>query len=315
MKLELMLDSGAFSAHSQGTPIILEDYANYILDDHGMWDVVASLDVIPRTLDPKHIARAADQGWENWVELKRLLKPVGIEPIHTFHFGEPIWVLERLKNECEYFALGGFAKKKLEDKAAWLDSIMPLLVDDEGWPTHRLHGFGATSVEIMDRFPFASVDSTSWIATGRFGAAFLTGNLMGRKITFSEKSRVKNKPWHYYTSLSPSDRKAVDEFLLTQTYAGIDGDPTLPMNKRILWFPGMTPRMLAECYCLTCNKPVSEDGRSKFESAVRPTCCAQPVMNIDYVQRDALNIRYFLEYERNREIRPWNPRRPGQAAG
>jgi hypothetical protein len=226
-----------------------------------------------------------------------LLKPVGIEPIHTYHFGEPVAILKKLMNECEYFALGGFATTKSEDKDAWLDSIMPLLVD-KGRPTHKLHGFGTTSVEIMDRYPFHSVDSSSWLEIGRFGAAKLTGNLMGRQIIFSEKNLAQNKPGHY-TSLSPSDRKAVDEFLLTQDYVTVLGDPTIPLGDRLIWKTGMTARMLAAIYCLTCGKVLDSKRFMRKGSA----CCADPIMNLDYAQRDILNLRFFLQYERTRQVR------------
>src|SRR5438876_489642 len=86
-RFELMLDSGAFSAHSRNLKIDIDEYAAFILKHSAALKVVVNLDVIPGTpgtkklnTDPQKAERAAAEGWENWQYLTKKLAPTGITP-------------------------------------------------------------------------------------------------------------------------------------------------------------------------------------------------------------------------------------------
>jgi hypothetical protein len=44
------------------------------------------------------------------------------------------------------------------------------LTGKDGMPLLKVHGFGLTSIRVMTQFPWYSVDSTSWVMFGRYGA-------------------------------------------------------------------------------------------------------------------------------------------------
>lgn len=148
----ILIDSGAFSAHNAGIEISLSDYMNFIREV----DVknYAGLDVI---FNP-----------EKTFENIQIMKSEGLNPIPTFHMGSEIKYLERLM-DFDYIALGGMVKNSnIHD---WLMGVFNFIMLNK--PTMKVHGFGLTSVSICEVFPWESVDSTSWHNIGRNGFVVL----------------------------------------------------------------------------------------------------------------------------------------------
>ena len=282
---KFMLDSGAFSAHSRGIDIDLQEYADFVVKHSDAFNTVVNLDVIPGkpgtglNRDPKEAERAAEASWRNWVDLTAALKSTGIVPIPVYHLGENRKWLTRMMDETGYIAIGGSRHGTSQDRIAWLDSLMPALTDDQGYPSRKFHGLAATSLEIMSRYPFYSVDSTSWLQTGLRGAILIPRGVLGpreREIVFSDDPRaLHNRTADHFRSLGRVEREPVVRYLASKN---------------------MTPRMLAEKFCLTCG--------TTFKRTPL-TCCAAPEPNIDYMRRDEMNIAAWLEIERSLEPRPW----------
>lgn len=285
-RVEVMLDSGAFSAHSRGIAIDLQEYADFIIKYAGVFDVVANLDVIPGppgskelNHDPKEAERAAEMGRRNWLDLRVALKPVGIKPIPVYHLGEPIKWLKKMIDETDYIGLGGLRHGTLDDKVEWLDSLMPHLTDGKGRPKVKFHGFAATSLEIMRRYPFQSVDSTTWLQVSKRGAILIPPGILGsrqREIVFSDDPRsLHNLSREHFRSLATVEREAMMCYLASK---------------------GVTPRMLAEKFCRSCGKTVKK----------KPlTCCRTPEASSDYTHRNVMNIHAWRSIERSLEPRPW----------
>ena len=237
MKLEVMLDSGAFTVWKRGTSIDLHAYANFIIKHKDVWTTVVSLDVIPGRYGgppptPGEAERAAQQGWKNFYELKRLLEPHGITPIHVFHRGENLEHLRRLVDECEYFGLAPKVDAPTAVRAAFLDECMPLVTDDDGFPIRRFHGFGVgPETGLIPRYPFYSVDSSSWQQTGRFGSVYIPEY---GQVAFSARSSKRLKFGQHFDSYPATDREVIAAYLQSK---GISD-----------------PRMLREDYCLCCGK-------------------------------------------------------------
>jgi hypothetical protein len=57
------------------------------------------------------------------------------------------------------------------------------------WPV-KVHGFGVNSMEIWKRFPFYSVDATSWLMGGKFRRLIKFKN--GKLVAFNKRSSEKN---------------------------------------------------------------------------------------------------------------------------
>src|SRR5205807_7635617 len=142
-------------------------YVKFILRTADAWTTVFNLDVIPgkpgEVPTPAEAERAAEIGWDNYCELKKALAPHGITPIHVFHRGDNFKWLKRLVDECEFFGLAPKTDGSTAVRMNWLDRCMPYVTDDNGWPTHKLHGFGIGVPELIYRYPWYSVDSASWI--------------------------------------------------------------------------------------------------------------------------------------------------------
>jgi len=82
----------------------------------------------------------------------------------------------------------------------------------------RVHGFAMTKAEVIQKYPFYSIDSSSWKACVRFGHGMVTEGLNTRYIKFKQKKSVlkttrlrdisaligENKKEQYYSRLSLS---------------------------------------------------------------------------------------------------------------
>ena len=156
---KVFLDSGAFSAFSLGVDVSLEDYAAFC---HKNADIILMPSVLDAIGDPDG----------TWVNQKRL-EDLGVACLPCYHFGEPEAVLEYYLEHYDYITIGGMVPISSPNLKRWLDRIWPdHLLDSNGQPRAKIHGFGLTSPELMERYPWYSVDSSSWVQIASFGAVF-----------------------------------------------------------------------------------------------------------------------------------------------
>ena len=80
-KVNLFLDSGAFSAFTQGAEINIVDYIAFIKKNKKYIETYAVLDVIG----------SAEKTWEN----QRIMEKAGLSPLPCFHFGEGVKWLKK----------------------------------------------------------------------------------------------------------------------------------------------------------------------------------------------------------------------------
>ncbi len=206
-KIDLFLDSGAFSAFTQGIQIDIQEYIDFIKEHEDVLDVYANLDVIG----------SAEGTWKN----QRIMERAGLNPLPCFHYGEDLKWLKRYINKYEYIALGGMVPISTPQLAIWLDDIFSQYIcDEEGMPKVKIHGFGLTSLKLLLRYPWYSVDSTSWVVTGRMGSILVPKRINGQwdflkepyKITMSSRSPNKKKG-EYIEALSPTIKKLVLDYI------------------------------------------------------------------------------------------------------
>ena len=107
-RLELMLDSGAYTAWTQNAVIDLDAYAAFICDHVDDLDVVVNLDVLPgrwgHMSSQTDIEKSAQAGWENWQTLTKKV-PDRLRPMHVFHQGESWSWLTRLMDYAELIGI------------------------------------------------------------------------------------------------------------------------------------------------------------------------------------------------------------------
>ncbi len=161
----VFLDSGAWSAFTQGVPIDLEKYAAFIRRFGHWFEAYSNLDDMT---DP---ART----WDN----QRRLEDLGLAPIPVFHTGEPFTWLERYIERYRYIALG-----KIIPHTANRRAIVPWICKAFKLAGGRavFHGFGCTNWQLVCMFPWYSVDSSSWGASFRYGIVPLFDDRRGRFV-------------------------------------------------------------------------------------------------------------------------------------
>lgn len=146
---EAFIDSGAFSAASLKVNIDIDDYCEFIIKTGAT--VYAGLDVIG---DAKATAKNVDY-------MERVHK---LSPIPTFHMGSKLDDLKELM-DYPYIALGGLVFSK--NITNHCDRVWGYILNNN--PKLRVHGFGLTNLEMMARYPWYSVDSSSYKSCRRFG--------------------------------------------------------------------------------------------------------------------------------------------------
>lgn len=170
IKKQIFLDSGAFTAFTQGTKIDIDDYIKVIKESNV--SLYACLDVIG--------------DWRATKKNQEYMESQGLEPLPTFHYQSPLSELRRLCNKYDYIALGGLVPLAMKRKVmcSWLDKCWKVIFEEsvkKGKPLTKVHGFGVNSFFIWDKYPFYSVDATSWVVGGRFRKVikFQNNKIMG----------------------------------------------------------------------------------------------------------------------------------------
>ena len=161
----------------------------------------ACLDCIPgeigKVATTKQRQDAAEITWENYLYMKR----EGLDPIPVFHYGEDFRYLERMLDAgCEYIGIGGLVSVPGPNRRDWLDRVFLRITDDAGKPIVKTHGFGMTSVSLIFRYPWHSVDSTSWIKTTSMGAVYFPARRDGEFVFDETPSTI------FVSNLNPGQK-------------------------------------------------------------------------------------------------------------
>lgn len=200
---KIFLDSGAFSAYTLGAKIHLPTYVDYIkrnIDILRVEDGVLMAAVLDGIGDPLETYR-------NQLSMEAL----GVKPMPCFHAGEDERYLEWYIQNYDYISLGGMVGSSTKQLMLWLDRVWDkYLVDGSGRPRIKVHGFGITSIPIMERYPWWSCDSSSWIQAGSFGS-IVTPEF--GPIAISDKSPQRHDAGMHLSTLTPAEQDKVLESL------------------------------------------------------------------------------------------------------
>jgi len=193
----LILDSGAFSVWSKGDTVDIDKYADFCLGvrkilPEGISLYVTNLDVLPGKFGvrPTDFERedSAQRGFDNML----YLESKGLKVIHVFHQHEDMKWLDKIRNHTDYMGISPANDVSMKEKLYWLNDVFSIIKD-----TIKTHGFAVTSHEQLYRYPFYSVDSSSWTAPARFGRIpiFLDDFTM-KSIEYKDREDVL-KYWDY----------------------------------------------------------------------------------------------------------------------
>ena len=138
-------------------------YAEFVTEHAVCIDHYANVDVIG---DP-------DLTWRN----QEWLEEQGLEPVPVVHYrtDKEKWLRHYLDNGYDYIGLGGLVGSTRFDTCLdWIDGCFHIICDNKDkLPSVRVHGFGVTSFKLLLRYPWYSVDSTSWTKAGAFGNLYV----------------------------------------------------------------------------------------------------------------------------------------------
>lgn len=181
---KVFLDSGAFSAFSKGAKVDLPRYCDYI---HANKDIVEVASVLDGIGDP-------ELTWQNQWQMEQR----GTNPLPCFHYGEDTAYLDHYVANYDYITLGGMVPVSTQQLYHWLDRMWAEhLTDEHGKPLVKVHGFGLTSIPLMAKYPWYSVDSSSWVQISSNGSIILDG---GRTLSVSSNApSIKMKGQHFQT--------------------------------------------------------------------------------------------------------------------
>lgn len=195
--VRVFLDSGAFSAFTKGVEVDLPAYCDYILENQDIIEVASVLDGIG---DPY-------QTWKNQQEMEQR----GTRPLPCFHYNEPVEYLQHYIDNYDYITLGGMVPISTPQLKFWLDEIWSkYLTHPDGSPKIKVHGFGLTTLSLMERYPWYSVDSSSWV---QIAAA---GNIITPKfgiIAVSESSPSRKKLNQHVDNLPDLQRRGILDYI------------------------------------------------------------------------------------------------------
>lgn len=190
----IFLDSGAFSMYTQGIEVNLDQYADFIKTNQDIIHVASNLDQIGQ-------GREADT-WTN----QRYLEDLGVDVKPVFHVrDDDRWLRHYLKEGYDYIFIGGMVPESTKWLKQRLDQLWgDYLTDARGRPIVRIHGFGLTVIDLMARYPWYSVDSTSWVLKGRYGMLYVQLPHRVVVVNISDRSpRAKDWDQHYDTLPRP----------------------------------------------------------------------------------------------------------------
>ncbi len=284
-KVDLFLDSGAFSAWSKGSEIDIQEYIQFIKKHEDVINVYANLDVIGD----------AEATYKN----QRVMEKAELSPLPVFHYGSPEKYLKRYLQKHPYISLGGMVPVSTQALVPWLDYIFEqYITDSKGLPIVKVHGFGLTSLKLMLRYPWYSVDSTSWVTTGRMGSIYVPRFRAGQwlydenswKMAVSNRSPNTKEAGQHIETLPPMQKQIILDYIHDKGYK---------LGKS-------TFKKVPDTY-----KPKEGERWAEKKAEVKKgerllEIIEEEGVSNRYQLRDEMNIIYFLDLEKSMPEWPWS---------
>lgn len=169
-----LLDSGGYSARVRGVEIDVKEYAAY-LNKHKV-KFAFNLDP-PDNNDSLHNLYYLQENTDTYI----------IPIFHGPEYLDPEWrpVLDYYVDNYPFISLGGIAGREVSGEVTtkFLNYVFKRTRDKVA-----VHGLGNTRKDLLQKYPFYSVDSTSWMQMMRFGSS---------KVLSKKMAQVKAKKTHY----------------------------------------------------------------------------------------------------------------------
>lgn len=260
----------------------LHQYISFLKKNEHLLEIYVNLDIINN----------AEETYKN----QKYLEKHRLHPLPVFHFGnDPKWLKRYIDEGYDYIAIGGIVPNPFQQVQPELDRIWESIIcDKNGFPKVKIHGFAITSPRYIQRYPWYSVDSTSWVKMGRCGI-FLVPPFKNGKPDYSRspynlfvtvRSPYKSKKGKHIDNISKDERKKVLQYLDS---LGIPFGKSKVVKKKPNYKPTSKEYILEKTdkYCLV-------------EQIIEQGVCNNNIM------RDIANLKYYINVCNSVPKWPWS---------
>lgn len=174
---KIFMDSGAFGVAHSNKEITIDEYIQFINETPRV-NLFACLDVIPWPQLDTHTAKeSAEKSWENYIYMLEHVKPEYKDKIvPVYHYGEDFkYLYQILKGyngyKPKYIAYGGRGGVHTNKLYESLDQFFKIIKVE--YPEVKTHAFGITVLKLLEKYPFTSCDSTSYLKTAVNGSIYV----------------------------------------------------------------------------------------------------------------------------------------------
>ena len=214
-KVEILLDSGAFTAWTKGKSIELQpliDVYGELIEKHEhslkkIW--LINLDKIPgergRTAGPAEIDDAIKESDANF---EVLYKHFGERVLPVFHQNESKERLHEVCQMADYICISPRNDVGEKHRVSWAAEVHTLLAKEP--KRIKTHGLATTGMNMLRNVEWFSADSAWWLQVSINGSIFYLhdcGDL--RTIQVSDRGNAKKDAGQHYSTLP----KAIQEFI------------------------------------------------------------------------------------------------------
>lgn len=243
----------------------MDEYAKFILKNKIAIDLFANVDALPNSEgkpNPKLTLRN-----------QRYLEDThGLSPVPVVHYKTSLkWLQFYIDEGYEIIGLGGLVGSTAQDACrGWIDRCFDLVCDTpDRLPKVKIHGFGVTVYDLLIRYPWYSVDSTSWTKVGAFGGILVPHKRKGKFV-------FDIQPYLMKVSMDSPDRKMLGRHFLSMTKA---------------------EQAIVKEWCEHIGIPLGEfdkDGTIKISGVVT-----------HHAERRAANLHFFEQMRKSLPEYPW----------
>lgn len=131
---------------------VTKDYAQYCKKEGKKWDWYVTLDYV--------------KDCPTIYQMMKRLEGLGTKPVPVFHGDRDVsWIQKYIDEGHKLICIGSVHRPNWSSKCHYYDQCFNI-AEKQGI---MLHGLAVTSLSLMYRFPWYSVDSTTWVITAAYG--------------------------------------------------------------------------------------------------------------------------------------------------
>lgn len=159
--------------------------------------------------------------WRN----QQWLEKHGLTPVPVVHYGTDLkWLRHYVRLGYDLIGLGGLVRRHGSGEGRrWVDRCFAAVCDAAGRPTVKFHGFGLTDTPLILRWPWWSVDASTWAKEGGFGGLMIPYRGAGGRgwdfdrdvwrVKVSATAPTCKRHGRNYHTLTPLERQHVEDWL------------------------------------------------------------------------------------------------------